>query len=137
MTLIRPLIAVILGSVVCNAVFSLLALATLQLWPDYAVHAHRYLDQRLFTFPPIMACLNLLFWMLGYCGAGWTAARAARDNRAVWALAALMQVYAIYVHVLRSWSTFPAWYNLVIVLSVIPATWLGARMASSSPVAKP
>jgi hypothetical protein len=127
MNMHRKIIAVILGMIVCQTVFSFFALATMQLWPDYATHAHLYLDQRIFTFTSIMACMNLVFWVLGFIGAGWTTAHIARDSRALCALTGLMQIYAIYVHILRSWSTFPWWYNLVIVFSVVPATLWGGR----------
>jgi hypothetical protein len=124
----RKIIAVIIGMIVCQTVFSLLAVATLELWPDYAVHAHRYLDQKIFTFTSAMASMNLAFWVLGYFGAGWTTALIARDKRALWALISLMQFYAVYVHVLRSWSDFPWWYNLVIVFAVVPVTLSGGRL---------
>jgi hypothetical protein len=127
-TMPRKIVAVIFGMIACQAVFSLLAVATMQLWPDYATHAHLYLDQKIFTFTPIMACMNLVFWVLGYIGAGWATARIARDSRTLWTLIGLMQVYAVYVHVLRSWATFPWWYNLVIVFSVVPATLWGGRL---------
>lgn len=124
----RTLVAVILGMIACQAVFGLLALAVMQLWPDYATHAHHWLDHRAFTFTSIMACMNLVFWVLSFVSAGWTTARIARDGRALWALAVLMEIYAVYVHLLRDWSTFPWWYNLIVVLAVIPATLWGGRI---------
>jgi hypothetical protein len=127
--MLRRLIAVILGMIVCQAVFSVLALATMQLWPDYATHAHLYLDKRMFTFASVMACMNLLFWTLAFIGAGWTTASIAHDSRTLWALSGLIQIYAIYAHFLRSWSTFPWWYNLIVVFSVVPATLWGGRLA--------
>jgi hypothetical protein len=129
MTMPRRPIAVILGMIVCQAVFSGLALASMQLWPDYATHAYHYIDQRIFTFTSIMACMNLLFWVLAFIGAGWTTERIAHDSRTLWALIGLMQIYAVYVHILRSWYNFPWWYNLVVVFSVVPATSWGGRLA--------
>jgi hypothetical protein len=123
--MLHRIIAVILGMIACQAVFSVLALATMQVWPNYASHAHHYLDQRIFTFTSIMACMNLVFWALGFIAAGWMTVRIARDSSAIWALAGLMELYAVYAHVVRSWSTFPWWYNIVVVCSVVPAVLVG------------
>jgi hypothetical protein len=133
------LIGVFLGMIVCQAVFGIFALTTMQLWPNYAIHVDLYLNQRIFTFTATMACLNLVFWVLAFFGAGWTTSRMTRDGKAIWALAVLMDIYAAYVHVWRDWSIFPWWYNLVVVLSVIPATLLGAlatRAADEAPKAR-
>jgi hypothetical protein len=128
--MLRKIVAVILGMIMCQAVFSALALATMQLWSDYASHAHHYLEEKIFTFTSIMACMNLVFWALGFIAAGWITARIARENSAIWALAGLMELYAAYVHILRSWSTFPWWYNLVVVSLVFPAVLLGKVIAN-------
>jgi hypothetical protein len=130
--MLHRIIAVILGMIVCQALFGVLALATMQVWPDYASHAHHYLDERIFTFTSIMACMNLVFWALGFIAAGWMTTRIARDSSAIWALAGLMELYAVYAHVVRSWSTFPWWYNIVVVCSVVPAVLLGKLVANES-----
>ncbi len=105
--MLRRIIAVIVGLIACQAVFSVLALATMLIWPDFAIHGHHWLDLRIFTFTSLMACANLVFWVLSFVAAGWTTARIARDIIAIWAVAGLIELYAVYVHVLRSWSTFP------------------------------
>jgi hypothetical protein len=128
--MLRKIVAVIFGMIMCQAVFSALALATMQLWSDYASHAHHYLEEKIFTFTSIMACMNLVFWALGFIAAGWITARIARESSAIWALAGLMELYAVYVHILRSWSTFPWWYNLVVVSLVFPAVLLGKMIAN-------
>jgi hypothetical protein len=125
-TIPRLFLALILGTIACQAVFGGLALATTFLWPDYATHAHHWLDQRIFTFTPIMACLNLVFWVSAFFATGWMTARIGRDGRAMWLLVGLMEIYATYIHLLRDWSKFPWWYNLFIVFSVGPVTvWSG------------
>lgn len=128
--MLHRIIAVILGMIVCQALFSVLALTTMQVWPDYARHAHHYLDERIFTFTSIMACMNLFFWALGFIAAGWMTTRIARDSSAIWALAGLMELYAVYAHVVRSWTTFPWWYNIFVVCSVVPAVLLGKLVAN-------
>jgi hypothetical protein len=127
--MIRNISGVALGLVTCQAVFSAGAMAAMLLWPEYAVHGRRYLDSRIFTFTSAMACLNLVFWVLGEIGAGWATAKTARDHRAVWILAGLMEAYAAAVHLLLHWSRFPWWYNLAVVIPVVPAALWGARFA--------
>jgi hypothetical protein len=125
--MLRNILAVILGLILCNVVFSGLAYGTLIIWPDYAIHGHRWIDQRIFTFPPIMASLNLLFWALSFAAAGAATARIARDGWTVWVAAGIMQLYAVYVHLYELWSVIPWWYNIIVVILVIPATLFGAR----------
>jgi hypothetical protein len=130
--MLRNIFAVILGLILCNVVFSGLAYGTLIIWPEYAIHGHRWIEQRIFTFPPIMASLNLLFWALSFAAAGWATARMARDGRAVWATVGVMQPYAAYVHLYELWSTIPWWYNVIVVALVVPATLFGARAVSKA-----
>jgi hypothetical protein len=130
--MLRKILTVILGLILCNVVFSGLAYGTLIVWPDYAIHGHRWIDQRIFTFPPIMASLNLLFWALSFAAAGWITARIARDSKAVWVLAGVMQLDAAYVHLFELWSTLPWWYNVIVVALVVPATMMGGRAVSAS-----
>jgi hypothetical protein len=130
--MLRNILAVILGLILCNVVFSGLAYGTLIIWPDYAIHGHRWIEQRIFTLPPIMASLNLLFWALSFAAAGWVTERIARDSKAVWVLAGVMQADAAYVHLYSLWSTIPWWYNIIVVILVMPATLLGARAVSKA-----
>jgi hypothetical protein len=64
MIFLRNLLSVLIGLIICNAVFGIFAVATMFAWPEYWMHGHRWLDQRIFSFTPIMASLNLFFWML-------------------------------------------------------------------------
>jgi hypothetical protein len=130
--MLRNLLAVILGLIMCNVVFGGLAIGTMFVWPDYATHGDRWLDQRIFTFTSTMASMNLVFWVLAFIGAGWATEQISRDGRTVWVVAGLMQIYAVYVHLFREWSSFPWWYNLVVAVSVVPATWLGAHVVSAN-----
>jgi hypothetical protein len=127
---LRNALAVIFGLIACNLVFGAFAYGTVLIWPDYAIHGHQWLDQRIFTFPPIMAYLNLAYWAASFFVAGWATAKIARDGSSVSVAAGLMALYAIYVHMLHEWSKFPWWYNLAVVISVVPAILWGARIAT-------
>jgi hypothetical protein len=131
MGVLRNLLSVIAGLIACNLVFAVLGLATMTLWPDYAVHGHRWLDQRVFTFTPIMACMNLLFWSLAFAAAGSATARIARNQWALWVTAGLILMQATYTHLLHEWSHFPWWYNIAVVTLVLPAAFVGGKVSSN------
>jgi hypothetical protein len=125
---LRNLVSVLLGLIICNAVFGILAVTTMLVWPEYGIYGHRWLDQRIFSFPPIMASINLFFWMAAFAAAAWATAKFAQDHRAAWAMAGLVLIRASYIHLFREWPAFPWWYNSIVVGSVLPMAWLGIRL---------
>jgi hypothetical protein len=106
---LRNLVSVLLGLIICNAVFGILAVTTMLVWPEYGIYGHRWLDQRIFSFPPIMASINLFFWMAAFAAAAWATAKFAQDHRAAWAMAGLVLIRASYTHLFREWPAFPWW----------------------------
>jgi hypothetical protein len=46
-------------------------------------------------------------------------------------MAGLVMLRAGYVHLFREWPAFPWWYNIIVVGSVLPMTWLGIRLAKA------
>jgi hypothetical protein len=62
--MMRSVLGVLFGVVVWMVGFFVLAQALALLWPDYAIHGRQWIRQGVFTFTPLMACLNLLFWVL-------------------------------------------------------------------------
>jgi hypothetical protein len=97
------------------------------LWPAYAAHGRTFFEQDLFTFPPRMAVFSLLFWVLAEASAGWVSIRIARGMPAVWLMGVLMWGYAMAEHVVFDWPRYPAWYNLGVVIPLLPAVWVGSR----------
>lgn len=127
--MIRKGLAVVVGLVVWMAAFTAFAIGVAQVWPGYAMHARRWIDQRVFTFPPAMAACNLILWILAAIAAGWAAVRIARSRQVVWILASLIVLYLASIHLWRDWLRFPWWYNLGVVIPAAPAVYLGARLA--------
>ena len=127
----RSVVGVVLGVVAWMVGFWVLATLLALLWPDYAIHGRRWIREGVFTFTPLMASLNLVLWVLAELGAGWVAARIANRREAVWVLAGLLGVYLAALHLILYWPRFPWWYNLGVVIPVVPAVLLGARLANS------
>jgi hypothetical protein len=129
--MVRSVLGVVVGIVVWMVGFWILASLLAQLWPDYAVHGRQWIREGVFTFTPPMACCNLVLWVLAAIGAGWVAARIARRREAVWVLAGLLGIYLAVLHLVLYWLRFPWWYNLGVVVPVVPAVLWGAKLANS------
>jgi hypothetical protein len=129
--MVRSIVGVVIGVLIWMAAFYALASGLAQLWPDYAIHGRQWVKEGVFTFTPLMACCNVVFWVLGEAGAGWVTAKISRRGAAIWVLAGLLGIYLVTLHFILYWVRFPWWYNLAVVLSAVPAVMLGARLATS------
>jgi hypothetical protein len=129
--MVRGVLGVVAGVVVWAAGFFVLALLMAQLWPDYAVHGRQWTKENVFTFTAAMACCNLVFWLLAEIGAGWAAGKTSQRREAVWVLAGLLGVYLAAIHLALYWPRFPWWYNLGVVIPVLPAVLFGGRLANA------
>ena len=131
--MVRDVLGVVAGAVLWMVGFFVLALLLAQLWPDYAIHGREWTKQNVFTFTSLMACCNLVFWVLAEIGAGWVSAKIAQRRAAVWVLAILVGIYFVALHFAIYWSRFPWWYNLGVVVPAVPAVFLGSKLANPSP----
>jgi hypothetical protein len=129
--MVRGGLGVVIGVVLWAVGFYVLAIVLAQLWPDYAIHGRQWMRQGLFTFTPLMACCNLVFWVLAEIGAGWVTGKIAKRREAVWVLAGLLGIYFVAVHLVLDWPRFPWWYNLGVVIPAVPAVFLGGKLANS------
>jgi hypothetical protein len=129
--MVRSVLGVLVGAVVWMVGFLALALLLAQLWPDYAIHGRQWTREAVFTFTPLMACCNLVFWVLAEIGSGWAAGKIAKRRQAVWVLAGLVGIYLAGLHLVLYWPSFPWWYNLGVVIPAVPAVFLGGKLANS------
>jgi hypothetical protein len=130
--MMRGVLGVVVGAIVWMMGFFALALVLAQLWPDYAIHGRQWTQQGLYTFTPLMACCNIVFWALTEIGAGWSAGKIAMRREAVWVLAGIVLIYLAALHLLIYWSRFPWWYNLAVVIPAVPAVFLGSKLVNST-----
>jgi hypothetical protein len=127
--MVRDVLGVVVGAVLWMMGFFVLALVLAQLWPDYAIHGRQWTRENVFTFTPLMACCNLVFWVLAEFCAGWVAGKIAKRREAVWVLAGLVGIYLAALHLALYWPRFPWWYNLGVVIPAVPAVLMGGRLA--------
>jgi hypothetical protein len=126
--MVRSVLGVIVGAIVWMMGFFVLALVLAQLWPDYAIHGRQWTTRGVFSFTPLMACCNLVFWVLAEIGAGWAAGKISKRREAVWVLAGLVGIYLAGLHLVFYWPRFPWWYNLGVVIPAVPAVLLGGKL---------
>ncbi len=129
--MVRSVCGVVVGAVVWMFGFLVLAIVLAQLWPDYAIHGRQWTREKMFTFTPLMACFNLLFWVLAEIAAGWTVGKVAKRREAVWILAGIVGIYLACLHLFLYWSLFPWWYNLGVVIPAVPAVLWGGKLAGA------
>lgn len=127
--MVRGVLGVLAGIVFWGVGFFVLAMLLAQVWPDYAVHGRQWTKENVFTFTPLMACCNLVFWVLAEFGAGWVSGKIAKRREAVWALAGLLGIYLAALHLIQYWPRFPWWYNLGVVIPAVPAVLFGGKLA--------
>lgn len=125
----RIALGVIAGLIAWMLAFYALAFGLAALWPDYALHGRDFFRQNLFTFTTPQALCNLLFWVLAELVAGWVALKIALHRRAVLIVAGVLFAYLAAMHLVLNWPRFPWWYNLGVVIPVVPAVLLGGWLA--------
>jgi hypothetical protein len=135
--MIRAAAGVVAGWVVWFVGFLALAIGLAAVWPGYAVHGRAWMNDHVFDFTTPMALVNVLFWIAAEIAAGWVAVLVGRRRESLWVLAAIVGLYLGYEHLYAEWTNIPAWYNLAVAISGIPAVLLGGWLASSRRVAAP
>jgi hypothetical protein len=129
--MVRSVLGVVAGVILWAVGFYVLAIVLAQLWPDYGIHGRQWTQHGVFTFTALMAGCNLVFWVLAEIGAGWVAGKIGKRRQAVWVLAGLLGIYLATLHLVLYWPRFPWWYNLGVVITVVPAVLLGGKLANS------
>src|SRR3954453_12571967 len=94
-------------------------LAALKMWPAYA-HAAPH---KAYTIAMLFARLTNA--LIACLAAGMAAARVARASPWVAGIAILSG--SLYIHVVQVWADYPAWYHLVFLAFIVPATVLAGR----------
>jgi hypothetical protein len=125
----RAVLGVVAGWIVWFVGFLALAILLAAVWPDYRVHGRAWMNDHVFDFPTAMAVVNVIFWIVAEIAGGWVTMAVARRRGAVWVLAAIVGVYLLYEHLYAEWANIPAWYNLAVALTAIPAVLLGGTLA--------
>ncbi len=130
--MVRGVLGVVAGWVVWFVGFLALAILLAAVWPEYRVHGQAWMNDHVFDFPTPMAIFNVIFWIVAEIASGWVAMVVARHREAVWVLAAIVGGYLVFEHLYAEWANIPAWYNLAVAITAVPAVLLGGRLAGRS-----
>jgi hypothetical protein len=119
----KRILGVVAGLAVWVAVVTLAGLIMRGAWREYASVA----DAMTFTLPMMMARLSI--GVLATIAAGALAAYVARSTRSALTTGLVLLVLFVPQHIML-WTKFPVWYHLTFLLSLVPVTYLGGKLAS-------
>jgi hypothetical protein len=124
----RTTLGVVAGLAAWVTIASIAGLIMRGVWPEYASVA----DTMTFTLPMLFA--RLAIGALATLVAGLvTAVIARRSLLARLMPGAFLLVVFIPVHVML-WDKFPVWYHLTFLVSLVPLTYVGGKIAEAGPL---
>ena len=91
-------------------------------WPAYASVA----DAMTFTLPMMLARLSI--GALSTLVAGWVTTAISPQSMLVKLMPGLILLVAFIPQHITLWNTFPIWYHLTFLLSLVPLTYLGGLL---------
>jgi hypothetical protein len=119
--MLKGALGVIAGLVAWLVVVSVLGYLMRVSWPAYASVAAAM------TFTVSMMIARLSIGAVATIAGGFVTAAIAPSAVATFVTGGLLLAGFIPVHV-SIWQTFPVWYHLTFLGSLLPLTWLGGRM---------
>src|SRR6185503_3830562 len=117
--LVKNAIGVVAGLAVWIAVVAVAGLIMRSSWPAYASVA----DAMTFTLPMMLARLSI--GALATLAAGWVTAALAPRPLLVRVIPGIILLAVFIPQHIALWHTFPIWYHLTFLLSLVPLTYLG------------
>ena len=119
----KKIFGVVAGLVIWLVAVSVAGLIMRAAWPAYASVA----DAMTFTLPMMIARLSI--GAVATVAAGWVAGTITRRSTIATVLPGVLLLVAFIPEHISLWEKFPVWYHLTFLLSLIPLTFAGGRMA--------
>jgi hypothetical protein len=119
----KKILGVVAGLVVWVIVVSIAGVIMRSAWPAYASVA----DAMTFTLPMMIARLSI--GAVATVAAGWVAGMITRRSTIVIVLPGVLLLLAFIPEHITLWEKFPVWYHLTFLLSLVPLTFAGGKMA--------
>jgi hypothetical protein len=117
--LVKKVIGVVAGLAAWIAVVAVAGIIMRSTWPAYA----RVADAMTFTLPMMLARLSI--GALATLAAGWVTTAIAPRPMVIRVIPGLLLLAAFIPQHISLWNTFPVWYHLTFLLSLVPLTYLG------------
>jgi len=128
-TILRPILAVVAGYVAWMVAFWIPMVLMTLVWPALQAAAQTYFEQGHYdVFDTPMLISFQLVWPIANATAGFVTRLIARRQREVWWLALLLFAYFAYNHLWALWYELPTWYNVIVIIPVVPMVLVGGRL---------
>jgi hypothetical protein len=121
----RKILGVAAGLAIWFVIAALAGIILRATWPAYVQVA----EAMTFTLPMLIARLGI--GAFATIATGFVAARIAQAPIAAWVPGILLLAAFIPQHVML-WNRFPLWYHLTFLVSLVPLTYAGYRMACAA-----
>jgi hypothetical protein len=126
---LRSILAVAAGYAVWAVAFWVLIFLLALVWPALRDAGGVFFEQRRYDiFATSMLVAFQLMWPFANAAAGLVTRLISRRQPEVWCLAALLFVYFAYNHWWVLWDELPVWYNVVVVIPVVPFVLIGGML---------
>lgn len=129
----RTALGVVVGLVIWWIAFYASLFAFAFAWPalnEAAKPALEHADFSQITTPMWILFLTMYLWVNPI--AGWVTVLVGKKSSDVWIVAAIMGLYAAFMHYYRLWGVYPDWYNVLVPISIPPLMYAGARWAKAN-----
>jgi hypothetical protein len=126
----KTIVGVIAGLAAWVAIIVVAGMIMRLSWPAYASVA----DAKTFTLPMLVARLSI--GALATVSSGCIATLVAPESMVARLLPGLILLVAFIPQHIALWETFPVWYHLTFLLTLVPPTWVGGSICSRSAVSQ-
>jgi hypothetical protein len=119
----KAVVGVVAGLAAWVAIVTVAGLIMRSSWPAYA----RVATAMTFSLPMLFARLSI--GALATLAAGWITATVNPRSMPVRLMPGIILLVAFIPQHIMLWNTFPVWYHLTFLLSLIPLTYLGGSLS--------
>lgn len=130
--MIRSIAGIAAGALIWWTIFFLAVGILYYTWPAYAESFDAYqISNDYNSFTTITISSHLVIFLFCSIAAGWMTSFITKQQRPAWYLATILLAYASYIHLYLLWNILPYWYNLSVVIPVLPLIIIGSKMNKS------
>jgi hypothetical protein len=127
---LRPILAVVAGYAAWVVGFWVPNILLALVWPALREVAAIWSEQgRYDVFDTSMLIAFQFTWPIANAAAGFVTRLISRRQLEVWCIAALLFAYFAFNHLYALWDQMPAWYNVIVVIPVVPMVIVGSLAA--------
>ena len=127
---LRSILAVVAGYVAWVVAFWVPIILMTLVWPSLREAGRISIAQgRYDVFDTTMLVVFQLTWPVANGAAGLVTRLISKRQMEVWCLAMLLLAYFAYNHLWALWDQLPVWYNLLVVVLVVPMVLIGSMAA--------